>query len=154
ERVRAREELAEFAQEEAWRARPRRQPANRRAQQLLSGCQGRPLEDHAAVAQQDRLQVERQATVDVAREQLGGDRGAHVVRNENGRSRAIARQRLLDEIGLIEQAVADLPRLLRKSEAEEVKRHGGARRQRMQRLAPVKGARGKATEEEKQLPFR
>ena len=59
--------------------RLRQQRPDAAAQQLLPEGQARPLDDHAAVEEQRARQLDAQLAVDVAGEQLGRHRGAHVV---------------------------------------------------------------------------
>ena len=59
--------------------------------------------------------------LEVARHQLVGDRGAHVVGDdEDGPPVAVAADQLLGQVGLPEEAVVVVARLVGEAEAEEV----------------------------------
>ena len=75
--------------------------AERAAQHLLNRAQAGPLEDHAAVGEHRAGQLERQA----------GDRGPHVVGDDDHRTRGLLRDHRLHQVGLLQQAVAVRPGL-------------------------------------------
>jgi hypothetical protein len=73
----------------------------------------------AAVEQQDAGEVERQPALEVARHQLGGDRGAHVVRHQD---HGVAQPRgdRLHDVSLARERVDVTWRLIGEAKAEEV----------------------------------
>ena len=92
--------------------------------------------------------------LEVARHQLVGDRGAHVVGDdEDGPAVAVPAHQLLGQVGLPEEAVVVLARLLGEAEAEEVEGEHVALRHLLQQQPPVVGAGGEAVQEQQQRPL-
>ena len=111
----------------------------------------RAFEHHAAVEEQDPGDVHLQLPLEVARHQLVGDRGAHVVGDEEDRpALAVAAHQLLGQVRLPEEAVVVRGRLLGEAEAEEVEGEHVAPGQLLQQQPPVVGAGGEAVQEDQQ----
>ena len=91
--------------------------------------------------------------LEFAREQLGGDRGAHVVGYEEYRPARVAADELLDEVGLDEQRVGTA-RFVREPEAEEVEGQElvSAQLGELEHEPPVIGAGGKAVQQDARWP--
>ncbi len=106
QRVRRREDRAELVAEDALAGEPGDERTDAAAQRLLRRRRAGPFEHHAAVEEQDPGQLHLQLALQVARHQLVGDRGAHVVgEDEDGPPVAVAAHQLLGQVGLPEEAV-------------------------------------------------
>ncbi len=128
ERMRLREQPSELRDEHPPVAEAGEQRADWRAQRRLSPGERRPLDDHPAVEKQHTVDRETEATFQIACQQLGGDRGSHVVRDDHDAAR-FGSDQLFGQASLVKQAVDDITRLLGHPKAEEVKRHRCGARQ-------------------------
>src|SRR5437588_4509866 len=119
------------------------------AQQLLPEGETGALQHHAPVEQQHAVEREREPSLEVAGQQLGGDRRPHVVGDQDHRLiGAVAGDDLLDQVGLREQRVQVVPRLIREAEPEEVEREHPPRRKQLEGMPPVVRARRVAVEQQ------
>ena len=151
QRVGGREHLAELAAKERLGGEPREDAAEAAAQQPLAERQARPVEDDAAVEQQGAAQIEPEPALEVAGEQLGRHRGAHVMRDDERRPVG-GRGERLDQVRLPEEAVEVVAGLVGQAEAEEVGRQHRVAEAPVEHRSPVERARGKAVEQEQQRP--
>ena len=81
-------------------------------QELLSPQQAGPFAHEACVEEQRRAQLEGQPPLDVAGEQLGGDRAAHVMGDHHERLTLEASREGLHDVGLRAQGVEMVARLV------------------------------------------
>ena len=148
-----REDRAELVPEDALAGEPGGERAERAAQQLLRGRRAGPLEHDAAVEEEHAGELEPEPALEVPRHQLGRDRRAHVVGDdEDGLIGGRAPDQLLGEVGLPEEAVIVVPRLRGQPEAEEVEGQQPPAADLVEQVAPVIGAGGEAVQEEEQRP--
>jgi len=83
QRVVRAEQARELPAEPPLAGQPCRERTEWAVQQFLNRPQAGAAQDHAAVAQHHPLKFEWQAALKVSGQQLGGDRRAHVVRDEH-----------------------------------------------------------------------
>jgi hypothetical protein len=112
ERVCAREDPPERSPEPGPSRQSRGERSGAAPQELLSRSQARAFEDQARVEQEHRIQLERKPSVEIAREQLGCDRAAHVVCDEHDPLGPGSRHDRLDEVGLGQQLVQLIARFV------------------------------------------
>jgi hypothetical protein len=138
QRVCLREDRAELVAEEALAGEPRDQWTETAAQSLLRRCRAGRFQHHAAVEEHDPGNLHLQPALEVARHQLIGDRGPHVVGDdEDGSTVTVAAHQLLAQVGLPEEAVVVLARLVGKAKAEEVEGEPVGRQLLLQQQPPV-----------------
>jgi hypothetical protein len=146
------EDPGELAAERPLAGQGGEQRAEGAAQQLLPGGGAGALLEDAAVEQQRSGDLDLELAAQIARHQLGGDRGAHVVGDqEHGLETGAADQRL-GGVGLPAEGVGVVHRLVREAEAEAVEGQRPLPRPQVEELPPVVGAGGEAVEEEQRRP--
>ena len=98
--------------------------------------------------QQHGGELRTEAFLEIAREQLGGDRRPHVVGHEHHRLLHPVLGERLDDVRLVEQRVHVIAWLLREPEAEEVEADYPPVGEQLAHVAPVVAARGESVQEQ------
>ena len=146
-----REDRAELLAEDALAGELGDERPEAAAQRPLRQRRAGGFQHHAAVEEDDPGEVDLQPAFEVTRHQLVGDRGAHVVgEDEDGPAAAVPADQLLGQVGLPEEAVVVVAGLRGEAEAEEVEGQHVAVRLLVEQQPPVVGAGGEAVEEQKQ----
>src|SRR5215207_1211156 len=148
ERMGGREYGAELLAEEALAGEAREERADRAAEDPLGEGGARRALDHRAVEEERAPDLHLQGALEIARHQLGRDRSAHVVGDQDYIGLVAAPQQLLHQVGLPVQRVALVARLLGEPEPEEVGGDHAVLGLPIEEEAPVVGARWEAVEED------
>src|SRR5581483_4503586 len=91
----------------------------------------------AGVEEQRRGDVEGELALEVASQDLGRDRAAHVVRDDRDRLVRESADERLDDVGVAPQRVELIARLVGKPETEEVENEQSLPAEPIERVPPV-----------------